>query len=706
MQYHLLIITIFLSINAFPILGQHEQDILALIEKYELTSDENIRYDLYQEIMEKNAMLSLEEANTMYKNSIQLSSNQQNSNPLPLMLAVMADTYYYHDHLDSSFYYYIREAHAGLRANDLLATCFGYGNAAYVLEQRGKFGEANKLRRTSLNHALDYGNKKNLADAFYNLANNFYNSGKIDSASVYLKKTIALDRESGNIQGMVHNLHFLIQLNLKSNKVTEVVEYCEQCVQMAKEINYSRGLSTCYALQAELNLNLNQNVLASIAIEKAIEIDQQRKDLTRMGKLFHLSAKIQEKLDLSNAENLYKESIQYSESNKDINEQGFALIHLAEFYLSQGDFEKSNKQLEKVQLLINLGNNTSLEESYLDLNINLAKSQNNWKKVTFFSEAKNQLLSDFNRELIANQASNIGQSFEIFEIERQKEKILLEKEMDQLKAQRKTNLFIGIGGLLLLTTLLAYFAFQNQKNKSLAFRKKAQEEKLRLNNLVLEKELDALRSQMNPHFLFNSLNSINGYIMYEKPQLASKYLTKFSKLMRTILNNSKSKFIRISDEIEAIHLYMEMEALRFPDQFDFELCIDEKIIQENVWVPSMLIQPYLENSVKHGMKNIGHKGIITLTIRMKAKDKLEIVIQDNGIGRKASALQKKQGEIDQKSLGIKITADRAGLLNDIYNAEMLIEYFDLENPTGTKVQITFKPQINEEKEWKEFAQLS
>jgi ligand-binding sensor domain-containing protein len=204
-------------------------------------------------------------------------------------------------------------------------------------------------------------------------------------------------------------------------------------------------------------------------------------------------------------------------------------------------------------------------------------------------------------------------------------------------------------------------------------------------------ELKALRSQMNPHFLFNSLNSIQNYIMSSDPESASKYLSKFARLMRTILNNSERATVTIREEIEGLDLYLQLEVMRFEGKFDYKIEVDEMIDQDFFEIPTMLIQPYVENAILHGLVPRQSKGMLLVQIDM---DKTHIICRviDNGIGRKQSvAIKEKTGKKEHKSMGMRITRDRLAVLNNIHNSNLSVNISDLEdeegNPQGTKIEI-------------------
>jgi LytS/YehU family sensor histidine kinase len=227
-------------------------------------------------------------------------------------------------------------------------------------------------------------------------------------------------------------------------------------------------------------------------------------------------------------------------------------------------------------------------------------------------------------------------------------------------------------------------------------RARAEEEKKEAQMILMstqqkmtEVEMQALRAQMNPHFIFNCLNSINRYIVKSDQTTASLYLTKFAKLMRLILDNSNSKNVILTNELEALKLYIEMEALRFDKKFTYEIKIDGGMGADTIEVPPLIIQPYVENAIWHGLLHKEHNGHLSVRVSMVAEGMLQCIIEDNGIGRvKAKALKSKTAT-SRKSLGMQLTESRLGLLNKHAELNASVEILDLENgdreAAGTKV---------------------
>ncbi len=237
------------------------------------------------------------------------------------------------------------------------------------------------------------------------------------------------------------------------------------------------------------------------------------------------------------------------------------------------------------------------------------------------------------------------------------------------------GLIIIISGIIVV---VFWMVFRNRQNKE------------RIKRAMLQSEQKALRAQMNPHFIFNSLNSIQYFLLENENEHADEYLANFSRLMRRILENSKNNFISLHEELETIKLYLDLEKLRFEDKFDYKVLIDESIDPELVSIPPMILQPYLENAIWHGIMPKEGKGTIMIRLSELLHKSLKITIEDNGIGRKSSA------EISAKRKGHRSTAmknieERINLINTGHKTKMKVNITDLtdddNNPSGTRIEL-------------------
>lgn len=245
-------------------------------------------------------------------------------------------------------------------------------------------------------------------------------------------------------------------------------------------------------------------------------------------------------------------------------------------------------------------------------------------------------------------------------------------------------IFVFIGGTIF--TVFRIRLLSIAKQQKLEFNRKVEMSKI---------ELKALRSQMNPHFIFNSLNSIQHYIFHTKSDEAIKYLSKFARLVRIILNNSDKPTVTVEEDLEALKLYLELEQMRFEEKFVYEVIIDPSVDTDYDIMPPMLMQPYVENAILHGLNPSPKKG--KLIIHLSAKNNFLIcTITDDGIGReKAAEIKRTMPAVKHKSLGMKITEDRLKILNEINNSQLSVTITDLKEGNeskGTQVQL-FIPLI-------------
>lgn len=202
------------------------------------------------------------------------------------------------------------------------------------------------------------------------------------------------------------------------------------------------------------------------------------------------------------------------------------------------------------------------------------------------------------------------------------------------------------------------------------------------NRQVTESKMAALRAQMNPHFIFNSLNSINRYIIKNDLKTSSLYLTRFARLIRIILDSSASSSIPLDRELEALKLYIELEQLRFDNKFEYQIVLDDSVHAEFIKVPPLIFQPYVENAIWHGL--LPKNDDCRLNIRMSLTDDMLIAeIVDNGIGRGASAARKSEQNATRKSVGIKLTEERLRNLGNVNSQHGSQEIIDLYHTDGT-----------------------
>ncbi|UOY07819.1 histidine kinase [Muricauda sp. SCSIO 64092] len=285
-------------------------------------------------------------------------------------------------------------------------------------------------------------------------------------------------------------------------------------------------------------------------------------------------------------------------------------------------------------------------------------------------------LARLNRE-IATKQNRISSLEQERELSQSKYNLALtEQQLFETRTKWQTWLIYSLIFAMLLLALTVFFFYRTNKQQKLT------------NNLLA---LKSLRSQMNPHFIFNALNSVNNYIAKNDERSANRFLSEFSVLMRTVLENSEEDFIPFSKELELLKLYVKLEHSRFTEKFDYRIDVDDDIRIEEFEIPPMLIQPYVENAIWHGLRYKKDKGFLNITVNQPSGSLLTITITDDGIGRKKSAELKTQNQRKQKSKGMGNITKRIGILNEMYSNKVSVSISDLTlDKTGTKVVVKLK----------------
>jgi putative methionine-R-sulfoxide reductase with GAF domain len=249
-----------------------------------------------------------------------------------------------------------------------------------------------------------------------------------------------------------------------------------------------------------------------------------------------------------------------------------------------------------------------------------------------------------------------------------------------------------------LNTIAAISANKIAEATAEALVKEKEIKVLEINKMLAESQLMALRAQMNPHFVFNCLNSIQECIVTEKYGEASMYLNKFSKLFRMVLSNSGKKLVTIAEEKEVLELYLELELMRFEKSFEYQIIIDEELDADEVLIPSMLVQPYVENALWHGLMHKAGGRKLYIEFKMISEEVFACIVEDNGIGRKKSFELKAEQSKSRRheSKGLAISKDRLDVLQKQgYHADLQIidKEDDNGNAAGTKIIIELSTEL-------------
>ena len=408
--------------------------------------------------------------------------------------------------------------------------------------------------------------------------------------------------------------------------------------------------------------------------------------------------------DYDNALPLLLESIEAIKKGKDPGNIGWSYMHAAKAYLGKQDYKTALKYAsEALALQKSVKRRLFIIDNYdllSDIFNKMGRNDSAYYYLRQYTALRDSLLT---RQFLWKLSSSKKEAEE----ESKTSQINLLNKDNQLKEQKlkqqatlRNSLIAGI----LLLFLLGVFVFRslllNRKNEKLRMQKNLELHQLESEKKQAELEMQALRAQMNPHFIFNCLSSINRFILKNESKIASNYLTRFSRLMRMVLMNSQKPLVSLDDELEMLEIYLEMERLRFKNSFDYAITFLNAIDSDNVFIPPLLLQPFCENAIWHGLMHKDGQGRLDIELSMQ-DGVVNCIITDNGVGReKAEEMNSKTAE-KEKSMGLKITTERLAILNRDKGLQTFYDIEDLKdengNAAGTKVhlKIGFKNSVEE-----------
>lgn len=555
------------------------------------------------------------------------------------------------------------------------------------------------LAITNFKDALEHGESsktKLLLGKAYVMNGEFQNSKSILTPLLEMRNMIPFQR--------VELYESLGDANRGLSSLKEALDFYQEGLRIAqknqispKVIDLNSKIADAYAsenrlVEAEGFYNNSLNLSKKVAPERLIEENEKVADFYNQENRYEDEIQLRKK-SLSGLSQLPRQSVGRESkalpSPDSITAQRIN-YKIANAYIAQDKLDEAIPYLERSiveadsedDLVVQKDATRKLSEVYRykgDFSKALESYQNYVAVVDSLYVRKEQEISRaarFNRE-IATKQNRISSLEQERQLSQSKYSLAVTEQQlfEETSKRQKWIIYSLIFGLVLMA-LTTFLFYRNSKQQKLA------------NNLLA---LKSLRTQMNPHFIFNALNSVNNYIAKSDERSANRFLSDFSVLMRSVLENSEEDFIPLSRELELLELYVKLEHSRFSDKFDYEINIDKKIDVDAFEIPPMLLQPYIENAIWHGLRYKEEKGFLKIEVNQINKELLEITIVDNGIGRKKSAALKTDNQKKQKSKGMGNIKKRIQILNDMYKNKVDVAISNLnEDQTGTKVSLKLK----------------
>lgn len=521
----------------------------------------------------------------------------------------------------------------------------------------GDYPQALRYCQQALYIYTKTGEKYKVANAFTNMGLLYDHLESYKKALEYYNKALAIYMDAANITGQADAYGNIGNVYDRLHDTLHARINYRKDLELSQQSNYAFGIASAMGNLGISYANTNQYDEAIPYLQTALKEFTSLHDKANSAEMMdylsaaylHAPNTVLKKYNISttkkfqNAEQLQLQSIALVTESKNLEELESAYENLSEIDSARNEYAKAlaaYKQSVYYKDSI-LNNDKKQQITRLEMQYGFNKTQDSIKAVT----DKQQALASaqIQQQRIKKNAAMAGAGF----------------------------LFLaGLGG----------FAFY-KRNRDIRFKQQ-----------ITDTEMKALRAQMNPHFIFNVLDSISNFMIKNDTQKADEYLSKFAKLMRLILENSEQKEVSLSDDLKALEFYMQLEAMRMDNKFTYEIKVGDDIDKDNTLIQPLLLQPFVENSIKHGLtqKNNGDGKII---IHIQKENNILICsVEDNGIGRKKVEAYKEQTTEKSKSFGLQITNARIEIINKLKNTNASIKILDLKQ--GTKVEVKLPLELS------------
>ncbi|WP_373517991.1 tetratricopeptide repeat protein [Pricia sp.] len=564
------------------------------------------------------------------------------------------------------FYYGVSSRHEGnypealVHLNKFIANSSSIGDSldvanglyqlAVIQSTLGEYDKALSVYHRILNIYQIKGKNLGVATALSSIGDIYLTSKKYDLAIESFKEALNLDDrlESGKPnQAAAVDLSYLGSAYLGKKEFSKSKNYYEQALKMSQEIGSDWGISNGLEDLGHVFIELKEYEKALFYYRRSLPIRERLSQKVELGYCFKYV--------------------------------GYTYLKLKNYLLAQNYLLKSLSVAEEIKSnpLI-----SDVYEALSELHVEKKDFSGAYKYHQLFKAANDSILNE-------RSTKHINELQVKYETEKKDQQITLlaqEKQVQQKEAQRQATLknasIGGVGLIALLAGLIFYTLRQRLKGQKLLASKNEEIKEVNFKRQLTELEMKALQAQINPHFIFNCMNSINQMILDGDNQNASKYLTKFGKLIRMVLENAESTEVSLKDELTLLEAYIQLEALRFNGEIQHQIDVKGDIDLENTYLPSMVLQPFVENAIWHGLmhkKDTGN-GQIGISIEQQG-EQLICTIEDNGVGRQKAFELQQRSVYKTKSLGLKITEERLRLLSKELERQ-LIHITDLTNQAG------------------------
>ncbi len=620
------------------------------IETYRESLQEKEDLFLFYKLLGKSSSLNSDQTSTLfyYGKAEKVAKEMRNNAKVSLMNIHFADFFIFQNQKDSAVYYSNLALKYARRTNNKLATAYCFNTQAFIYSYFGQF----ELAVAKNIIGLEIANKFN---------------------DLYLISKI--NREIGEAQRKILNFD-------------DALDYFNQSLSHAMRLSDYRQVGLSYSNIGMVYYDKKDLPKALNYLKKGQYYLSKLDDLNALGELFSNLGLVQVELKrYAVALNDFNQALVYYESSGNKLRIAEVYYNVGNVFLKQKKYQNAINYLQKsLKISEGFGTKNQVFSTYKIL-ANVYKDLGNLKQSYFYLEKYLYYLDSNSTLQAATKIAELSESYRYDQREKliqsqadsinkqRQEKLISSKTIEnaELKNEFQRYVILGFFILLLFAGIIVFYRFNQIEIK------RRQKE--------AEMSQTLLRTQMNPHFVFNAMSVIQSYIYENDTENSTRFLVNFSRLMRLILENSPKEFIPITTEVEILEKYLSMQKLRFENRFEYTLEVEAELFSEGASIPPMITQPFIENAIEHGQLHTIQEGFIKVHF-YKKNNQLKIDIIDNGIGRKVAEMNKKSKA--HKSMAMKITKDRIDNLNKKYKTEgfLKIEDFNKTLEVGTKILIS------------------
>ncbi len=504
------------------------------------------------------------------------------------------------------------------------ASCLVNNGSVYY--HKGYYTVALKNYMQALKIFESLGHKKRIEACYLNIGKVYYEQGDADKAMGYFRRALDIALAENEKTGEADSYLNIGAIFSDKHQYDSARYYLNRSVELNRELGYKHGLDDCYSY---------------------------------IGFTYRKENKLKEALGF------YNKALKISLEEEDSPGIAESLGNIAEIFYLQKQYNSAlEKALEGLSIAKKTGNLPVLKNIYAIISQIYEALGNKSLALKFYklySSTKDTIFNESKYRAIRE----VETKFETEKKEQQLELLTEKNHVQELIITQRNRMIIAFWVFFLLVAASIYLYYRNNKLKT------------KRKNIELEQKL--LRSQMNPHFIFNSLIAIQSFIYNNDAVMAGDYIAKFADLIRNILENSRAESILLEKEVKTFELYLQLQSLRFGNKFEYKIEVDNNIDSKEIKIPPMLAQPFIENAIEHGLRYKRGKGYLFINFK-KTGNHLRLVVEDNGIGRKkAEEIEKDK---NYKSIGMSIVKERIEVLNSRYYEQFNLTVKDLYDKYG------------------------